>query len=66
MYSLYCFFFNCTKQVEKIIYPNGDPNATGAVVGLIKQKDSNAKVFVRQAIPIDSTVINPLDGTFRF
>jgi len=58
--------WSCTKTVEKIIYPDGDPNAsTGAIVGLVTQKDSGAKVVVRQATPIDSTLINPTDGQFR-
>jgi len=57
--------FSCTKEVEKIIYPEGDPNSTGSIVGLVKQANSNARVIVRQATPIDSTVINPSDGTFR-
>ncbi len=56
----------CTKEVEKIIYPEGDPTATtGSIVGLVIQKDSNAKIKVRQATVIDSTFINPLDGQFR-
>jgi len=51
---------------EKIIYENGDPNSnSGSIVGLVTQFDSNAKVIVRQAVPIDSTYINPADGSFR-
>jgi len=51
---------------EKIIYENGDPNSnTGSIVGLVTQFDSNAKVIVRQAVPIDSAYINPADGSFR-
>jgi len=56
----------CTKTVEKIFYANGDPNATtGSIVGLVTQKESNAKVVVRQAALIDSTLISPADGQFR-
>jgi hypothetical protein len=61
-----CLQLACTKEVEKIIYPEGDPNSTtGSIVGLVIQKDSDAKVIVRQATVIDSTFINPLDGQFR-
>ena len=57
---------SCTKTVEKIISPEIDPNASmGSIVGLVLQKDSNARVVVRQATPIDSTLINPADGQFR-
>lgn len=51
---------------EKIIYENGDPGSYhGSVVGLVKQFNSNAKVVVRQVVPIDSTYIDPGDGSFR-
>ena len=61
-----CLQLACTKEVEKIIYPEGDPNSTmGSIVGLVIQKDSNAKVIVKQATVIDSTFINLLDGQFR-
>jgi hypothetical protein len=60
------FLLGCTKEIEKqIIYPNGDPSATGSIVGLVNQKDSNAKVVIRQATAIDSTDIDPIDGSFR-
>ena len=60
---LLALWAGCTK-VEKIFYKN-DPITVGSIVGVVVQKDSGAKVMVRQAVPIDSTYINPVDGTFR-
>ena len=57
------FFFSCT---EKIIYENGNPNSTtGSIVGVVLQNESNAKIIVRQEIPVDSTFIDASDGSFR-
>jgi len=55
-----------TSCTEKIIYEDGDPSSnTGSIVGLVKQFESNAKVVVRQAVALDSTYIDPTDGSFR-
>jgi hypothetical protein len=60
------FLLGCTKETERIVYPNGDPNSTvGSIVGLVTQKDSNARIVVRQASAIDSTIIDPGNGQFR-
>jgi hypothetical protein len=57
------FLLSCT---EKIIYEDRNPNSTtGSIVGVVLQNESNAKIIVRQEIPIDSTFINPADGSFR-
>jgi hypothetical protein len=64
----------CTKQIERIIYAdpqdpnnlngNGNSNA-GSIVGVVIPNTSGAKALVRQAAPIDSTVIDPGTGIFR-
>ena len=53
----------CTKETERIIEPSGN---TGSIVGVVLQKSSGAKVFIRQATLIDSVVIDPNTGIFRF
>jgi len=69
--SLCTLAIGCTREIERIFYVdnsqkgNGNPNGTGSIVGVVIPKTSGAKVLVRQATPIDSTVINPSDGTFR-
>ena len=61
----FLFISACTKT-EKIIYPEGEPGATtGSIVGLVSPASSGARIFVRQATPIDSTVIDPANGSFR-
>jgi hypothetical protein len=56
------FLVSCTKTVEKIYYQT---EGTGAVVGTVVQKTSNARVIVMQVGPVDSTVILADDGSFR-
>ncbi len=57
------FLFSCT---EKIVYEDGNPNSTaGSIVGIVLQNESNAKIVVRQEVPVDSTFIDPSDGSFR-
>ncbi len=64
----------CTKEVERIFYAdpqnpdgnlNGNANGAGSIVGIVRPKTSAAKVLVRQATPIDSTLIDPGSGAFR-
>ncbi|MDZ7292638.1 MAG: Ig-like domain-containing protein [candidate division KSB1 bacterium] len=72
---LCAFIVGCTKEIERIIYAdpqsaggsaNGNGNSnTGSIVGVVMPKTSAAKVLVRQATPIDSTIIDPSNGVFR-
>jgi hypothetical protein len=48
---------------DEILY---ESETTGSIVGKVVQIDSGAKVRVRQAVPVDSTSIDPADGTFQF
>lgn len=58
--------FLLTSCTEKIIYEDGGPHSnTGSIVGLVQQFNSSAKVVVRQAVALDSTYIDPADGSFR-
>ncbi|RKY88984.1 hypothetical protein DRQ11_02225, partial [candidate division KSB1 bacterium] len=63
----FCLFLGgCTKEIEKIVYKsNPGDDGYGTIVGKVLQKDSQAKVIVRQAVIIDSTWIDSTDGTFR-
>ncbi|HNW60881.1 MAG TPA: Ig-like domain-containing protein [bacterium] len=57
----------CTKTVEKIVCPESNANSDkGAIVGLVKQTDSQAWVVVRQALPLDTVRIDPATGQYRF
>ena len=55
---------------EKVVHYEGDPRLFndafhGHIVGKVLQNHSRARVVVNQEVPIDSTDINPEDGTFR-
>jgi len=54
---------SCTKEIERIIYQD-DPDY-GKIVGIVVEKDSQAKVYVRQALFTDSTSIDPQTGAFE-
>lgn len=51
---------SCTKTVEKII----TPEFVGSIVGKIVQTDSAAMIKISQATVVDSTLIDPTDGSF--
>ena len=61
---------------DETIIENNFPSGGGSVfsndllhadlVGRVLQNESSAKVIVSQIAPIDSTLINPLNGTFVF
>src|SRR5436309_4305048 len=38
----------------------------GDIVGLVTQKESHAVVYISQVKVVDSTAINPTDGSFKF
>lgn len=64
---LILFFFFC----EENIYQEVDPRLTndalhGKIVGKVIQKQSQAKVKICQVFPIDSTIIDPNNGSFMF
>jgi len=61
--SLLLLLLSCTKEIERIIYQD-DPDY-GKIVGIVVEKDSQAKVYVRQALFIDSTSIDPQNGAFE-
>ena len=66
--SLLVYLFNSGCQ-EQVIYKD-DPRLYndayhGHIVGKVLQNDSQAKVIINQEAPIDSTDIDPEDGTFR-
>ena len=48
---------------DEILY---ESKTTGSIVGKVVQSDSGAQVSVSQGVPVDSTFIDPADGTFRF
>ena len=55
---------------EKVVHYEGDPRLYndafhGHIVGKVRQHDSRAIVIINQEVPVDSTDINPEDGTFR-
>jgi hypothetical protein len=61
------FFTGCE---EKVIHYEGDPRLYndafhGHIVGKVLQHESRARVIINQEVPVDSTDINPEDGTFR-
>jgi hypothetical protein len=55
---------------EKVVNYEGDPRLYndafhGHIVGKVLQNHSQVRVVVNQEVPVDSTNINPEDGTFR-
>jgi hypothetical protein len=55
---------------EKVVHYEGDPRLYndafhGHIVGKVLQQNSQARVVVNQEVPVDSTTINPENGTFR-
>lgn len=62
--------FIFTACEEKTYYVDSDPRwfndaMHGSIVGKVLQIDSKAKVIVSQVQGVDSTVINPNDGSFQ-
>ena len=65
--SLFIFFSACDENIYNTY--NTDPRLYndafhGHIVGKVKQKDSKAKVIVSRVDKIDSTEIDPADGSF--
>src|SRR3989339_1429714 len=62
------FFFSCTETIIEYQVPKEFTNDLlhADLVGKVVQKGSKAKVIISQVAPIDSTEINPIDGSFSF
>ncbi|MEW6511083.1 MAG: Ig-like domain-containing protein [Bacteroidota bacterium] len=72
-YQLCCFalafvLFACKETIIEPQIPKELTNDLlhGDLIGRVLQKSSGAKVFVSQVDPIDSQLINPMDGSFAF
>ena len=59
------FVLNCTKEIERIVYENNPNSPCGKIVGVVVQKESGARVYVKQEVLMDSTVIDPETGAFE-
>ena len=62
---VFLFVLNCTKEIERIMYENNPNSPCGKIVGVVVQKESGARIYVRQEVLVDSTVIDPETGTFE-
>ena len=62
------FFFGCKETIIEYQVPKEFTNDLlhADLVGKVVQKGSKAKVIISQVAPIDSTEINPIDGSFAF
>ncbi len=58
-------WMGCEKTIYEVDPRFFNDAFHGNIVGKVMQKESGAKVIVNQEIPIDSTVIDPADGSFR-
>ncbi len=68
LFCIFLFIFTCEENTT--IYQQQDPRYFndafhGNIVGLVKQKDSAAKVRVNQEQPIQEVAIDEDDGSFR-
>ncbi|UCE19882.1 MAG: Ig-like domain-containing protein [Gemmatimonadota bacterium] len=61
-----CFVVSCTKETERIVYENNPGSPCGKIVGVVVQKESGARIYVKQVVIVDSTVIDPETGAFEF
>ena len=59
------FVLNCTKEIERITYENNPNSPCGKIVGIVIQKESLARIYVKQEVLVDSTVIDPETGIFE-